>query len=898
MFAPRSIALVGASEKRSSVGRALMENLALFGGRLFPVNPNHSIILGKRTLKRVRELPRGVDLAVIATPAATVPGIISECARADVKGAVIISAGFKEFGPAGAELEKEILAQRGRMRIIGPNCVGVMLPHIGLNATFAKPLALPGNIGFISQSGALCTSILDWSLANRVGFSAFISIGSMADVSWGDLIYYLGDDPHTRSILLYMESVGDARSFLSAAREVALTKPIIAIKVGRTRAAAKAAASHTGALTGSDDVLDAAFRRVGVLRVDTIEELFDLTELLGKQPRPAGPRLAIVTNGGGPGVLATDALIESHGKLAELSGKTFDDLNRLLPPHWSRNNPVDILGDADAQRYEKAIEIVARDENNDGLLVILAPQAVTESSATAEKLQPFAQLKSKPVLASWIGGSGVRPGVEILNAAGIPTFEYPDAAARAFCAMWRYSHNLDALYETPTLIATADIDKTRARKIIDQALKAERALLTEVESKQLLAAYGIPVVPTQIAKSEQEAVDLAQQIGGPVVLKVYSKTITHKSDVGGVKLNLRGAAAVRRAYRQIEKSVAGMADPGKKGTAVSISDRGYNKFLGVTVQPMIPQSRNGYELILGSSIDPQFGPVLLFGAGGIFVEIFKDRALGLPPLNRTLARRLMERTQIYTAFKGFRGQGAVDLTALEALLVRFSQLVIEQRRIKEIDINPLLVSSEQIVALDARVVLHDASVREEDLPKSTIRPYPIEYVTTRRVSGLEVTIRPIRPEDEPLMVEFHQTLSDRSVHFRYLGSLSLEERTLHQRLRRVCFIDYDREIALVADREKADGTHQLLGVGRLIKEHGTDQAEFAVLISDPWQGKGLGTELLKLLVQIGRREGLHRIIGHIAADNITMKRVSEEVGFDLKLDEAEEGWRAEILLEP
>jgi acetyltransferase len=902
MFAPKSVALIGASNKHASVGRALMENLQSFGGRVFPVNPKHSTILGQKAFQTISELPQAIDLAVIATPATTVPGIVRQCASAGVKGAVIISAGFKECGPDGAELEKEILAQRGRMRIIGPNCVGVMLPHIGLNATFAKPLALPGNIGFISQSGALCTAVLDWSLANRVGFSAFISIGSMADVNWGDLIYYLGDDPHTRSILLYMESVGDARSFLSAAREVALTKPIIVIKVGRTQAAAKAAASHTGALTGSDDVLDAAFRRVGVLRVDTVEELFDLTELLGKQPRPSGPRLAIVTNGGGPGVLATDALIECGGKLAELSQKTFDELNKLLPPHWSRNNPVDILGDADAERYERAVEIVARDENNDGLLVILAPQAVTESSATAEKLRPFAKLKTKPILASWIGGSGVRPGVEVLNSAGVPTFDYPDAAARAFCMMWRYSRNLDALYETPALITTADVNKGRAKEIINRARKAQSALLTEVESKQLLAAYGIPVVPTEIATSEKEAVDLAQKIGGAVALKVYSKTITHKSDVGGVKLNLRGATAVRRAYRAIEKSVAAVYDrrnelPRATKKSQNVGAHGaplQQPFLGVTVQPMVPN--DGYELILGSSIDPQFGPVLLFGAGGYFVEVFKDRALGLPPLNRTLARRLMERTKIHTAFKGFRGRSAIDPGMLEELLVRFGQLVIEQRRIKEIDINPLVVSSRQIVALDARIVLHDASVADDDLPKSTIRPYPVEYTTTRKVGGVEVTLRPIRPEDEPLMVEFHRTLSDRSVHFRYLGSLSLRERTLHQRLRRVCFIDYDREIALVADWKKGDGSHQILGVGRLIKEHGANEAEFAVLISDPWQGKGLGTELLTLLVQIGRKERLHRIIGHIAADNITMKRVSEEVGFDLRLDHAEEEWRAEIVL--
>jgi acetyltransferase len=893
MFAPKSVAVIGASEKPGSVGRALTENLQSFSGRVFPVNPNHPTILGQQTFSTINAVHEPVDLAVIATPAATVPEIVGECAAAGVKGAVIISAGFKECGPAGAELEKQILARRGHMRIIGPNCVGVMLPHTGLNATFAKPLALPGNIGFISQSGALCTAILDWSVSIQLGFSAFVSIGSMADVDWGDLIYHLGDDPYTRSILLYMESVGDARWFLSAAREVALAKPIIAIKVGRSQAAAKAAASHTGALTGSDDVLAAAFRRVGVLRVDTIEELFGLAELLGKQPRPAGPRLAIVTNGGGPGVLATDALIECGGKLAELSEETFDVLSKLLPPHWSRGNPVDILGDASAETYGRAVEIVARDQNNDGLLVILAPQAMTESSETAKKICSFAKLKGKPILASWIGGAGVRPGVEILDRAGIPTFEYPDAAARAFCAMWRYSRNLDALYETPVLAATADINKARAEEVIERARKSRRTLLNEVESKQILATYGIPVVETKVATSEKEAIGLAKKIGGAVVLKVFSETITHKSDVGGVKLNLRGASAVRHAYREIEKSVAGVYNRRTKSDGAHRPPL-QKDFLGVTVQPMI--AADGYELILGSSIDPQFGPVLLFGAGGYFVEVFKDRALGLPPLNRTLARRMMERTRIYEALKGFRGRGAIDLAALEELLVRFSQLVIEQRWIKEIDINPLLVSAKQILALDARIALHDLDTREDDLPKSTIRPYPIEYVTRRKISGVVVTLRPIRPEDEPLIVDFHKTLSDRSVQLRYFGLISLEERIVHERLRRVCFIDYDREIALVVDLKNRDGTHQILGVGRLVKEHGLDEAEFGILISDPWQGKGLGTELLKLLVQIGRTERLRRIIGRISAENITMRQVSEEVGFNLSLNETQREWKAELVL--
>jgi acetyltransferase len=879
MLTPKSIAVIGASEKAGSVGRALLENLRPFRGHVFPVNPNHATVLEEKTFPTIRDVPEDVDLALIATPAATVPGIVGECVVAGVKGAVIVSAGFKECGPAGAELEKQTLARRGKMRIIGPNCVGVMLPHIGLNATFARPLALPGNIGFISQSGALCTAILDWSLSNRVGFSAFISIGSMVDVNWGDLIYHLGDDPHTRSILLYMESVGDARSFLSAAREVALTKPVIAIKVGHTEAAAKAAASHTGALTGSDEVLGAAFRRVGVLRVDSIGELFDIAELLGKQPRPAGPSLALVTNGGGPGVLATDALIEGGGKLADLSPETFDKLNKLLPPHWSRNNPVDILGDADAERYEKAVDIIARDKNNDGLLVILAPQAMTEPSATAEKLRLFGKLKAKPFLASWIGGAGVAPGATILNNANIPTFDYPDAAARAFCAMWRYSRNLEALYETPALGEGADIHRTAAEQIISRAHNGGRTLLTEVESKEVLTAYGIPVVTTRVARSEKEAVDLGRQIQGTVVLKVYSKTITHKSDVGGVKLNLRGADEVRQAFRAIQKSVY---------------DRG-EEFLGVTVEPMI--ALEGYELILGSITDPQFGPILLFGAGGYFVEVFKDRVLGFPPLNRTLARRMMERTQIYSALKGFRGRATVDLGALEDLLVRFSQLVAEQRWIKEIDINPLLVSPKNLIALDARIVLQEPDTEERDLPPLAIRPYPTQYITTLKLrDGTPVTIRPIRPEDEPLMIEFHKTLSERSVQLRYFGLLSLEQRTLHERLTRMCFIDYDREIALVADRTRSDGQHEILGVGRLIKAHGRDEAEFTLLVADQWQRKGLGSGLLRLLVQIGRNENLRRITGRILRDNVTMKQVSEEIGFHLQFDGVDGDWKAELVL--
>ncbi|HEV2691097.1 MAG TPA: acetate--CoA ligase family protein, partial [Bryobacteraceae bacterium] len=595
-----------------------------------------------------------MDLAVVVTPATTVPGIIGECIEAGVRGAIVISAGFKEHGEQGKELERQILERlRGsRMRLVGPNCLGVMNPISGLNATFAANIARPGNVAFISQSGALCTAILDWCQQEMVGFSAFVSVGSMLDVGWGDLIDYLGNHSRTRSIVMYMESVGDARSFLSAAREVSLNKPVIVIKGGRTEAAAEAAASHTGSLTGSDEVLQAAFRRCGVLRVSTIAELFYMAEVLAKQPRPRGPRLAIVTNAGGPGVLAADSVIANGGQLAELVAESMEALNQLLPPHWSHSNPIDILGDALPDKYAKVVDTAVHDANVDGLLAIICPQGMSDPTLTAERLKAYANGTGRPVLASWMGGPEVAAGVDILNRAGVPTFPFPDTAAKVFCYMWRYSYNLRGLYETPVLRANSEEgpDRELVENIVQRARQAGRTILTEVESKQLLAAYGIPTVHTVTANTEADAVEQAGNIGYPVVLKLFSETITHKTDVGGVQLNLGDADAVRAAYRRIERSVREKA--------------GAEHFLGVTVQPMV--KLDGYEVIVGSSVDPQFGPVLLFGAGGQLVEVFKDRALSLPPLNTTLARRMLEQTKVFEALQGVRGRKAVDLAALEA----------------------------------------------------------------------------------------------------------------------------------------------------------------------------------------------------------------------------------------
>ncbi len=871
-FAPDSVALVGATESPGSVGRTVLENLttAGFGGEIFPVNPKRATVLGLKAFPSLKALPRVPGLVVIVTPAVTVPGLVGECAEVGVKSVVIISAGFKEVGAEGAALEQDILAtaRRSGMRIIGPNCLGIMAPGAKLNATFAAGMARPGKVAFLSQSGALCTAVLDWSLRENVGFSAFVSLGSMLDVSWGDLIQELGDDPATGAIVMYMESVGNAGAFLSAAREVALTKPIILIKVGRTEAAARAAASHTGSLTGSEAVLDAAVRRVGVLRVETIEELFDMAEVLGKQPRPQGPRLAIVTNAGGPGALATDRLIGNGGQLAPLSDATVTALNQLLPPHWSHGNPVDVLGDAGAERYAKTIEIVSKDPNVDGLLVILTPQAMTESTATAEALRQHAALDGKPIIASWMGGDTVLAGEDVLNRAGVPTFKYPDRAARAFEFMWRYSLNLRSLYETPALSGkreVTDADRQEVAAIINAAGQAGRTILTEFEAKRILAAYHIPTTETCVAKSAAGAVSAAGRIDGPVVLKLHSETLTHKTDVGGVKLNLTGAEAVRRAFAEIRDSVKERA--------------GAEHFHGVCVQPMI--RIEGYELILGCSLDPQFGPVLLFGSGGQLVEVFKDRTLGLPPLNATLARRMLEQTRIYTALKGVRGRKSVDLSALEQLLVRFSQLVVEQPRIKELDINPLLASPDGLIALDARVILHPPEMPAENLPVPAIRAYPAQYVSKVKLyDGSLAVLRPIKPEDEPLVAEFHHTLSERSVYFRFRKSLRLDDRIAHERLTRICFNDYNREIALVLEhRTNRKEQPEIIAIARLSKGHGGNEGELSILVSDVWQRRGLGTLLIRRLVQVARVEKLECVRVQVGEQNEAMTKICERLGF-------------------
>ncbi|MBL9214982.1 MAG: acetate--CoA ligase family protein [Opitutaceae bacterium] len=714
VFGPRAIALIGASERPGSVGRALMENLRAFPGRLFPVNPRHDFVLDRRAYAAVAAAPEPVDLAVIAVPAPAVPGVVRECVDAGVAAAIVISAGFRECGPAGAELERQVQAEaaRGPLRIVGPNCLGIMLPHAGLNASFAASAPRPGSVAFLSQSGALCSAVIDWSRGAQVGFSAFVSVGSMLDVGWPELLAHLRDDPLTRSILLYLESVGDARAFLAAARSAALAKPVILLKAGRTPEAARAAASHTGALAGRDDILDAALRRAGVLRVDTVADLFGVAGLLARQPVPSGARLAIVTNAGGPGALATDALVLGGGRLAPLSPASCSALDHLLPGGWSRANPIDVLGDATPDRFGRAVEIAVEEPDTDGVLAILTPQTMTDPTGTAARVQAIAGRRRKPLLACWMGGEAVAAGRRILHDAGIPCYAYPEAATRAFDYLWRFGalQRRRRADEAPAAAEAAPPAASKAAAPVAALVRSLRAAgrttLSEFESQHLLSLYGLGSVETRLARTPDEAAAAAAGFGYPVAVKLHSQTITHKSDVDGVRLDVRDEAGLRAAWLAIGQAVARHAGP--------------EHFLGVTVQPMV--AGDGRELILGSSADAQFGPVLLFGAGGRFVELLRDCSLGLPPLNRAWARRLIEETRIAAALKGARGRPAVDLAQLEDLLLHLSRLAVEQPAIREIDLNPVVWSGNRLLALDARVVLHPREIPVAACPRPALLP--------------------------------------------------------------------------------------------------------------------------------------------------------------------------------
>ncbi|HSE83193.1 MAG TPA: bifunctional acetate--CoA ligase family protein/GNAT family N-acetyltransferase, partial [Thermodesulfobacteriota bacterium] len=800
------------------------------------------------------------------TPIDVVPQIIRDCRDKGILGVIIISAGGKETGEKGRQLEEQILneAGKGDVRILGPNCLGILVPGIGLNASFSHRIALPGRLAFISQSGALCTAILDKSFKENIGFSHFISIGSMADIDFGDLIDYLGCSEEVSSIILYVESLTNTKKFMSAARAVSRIKPIIAIKAGRSHVGAQAAASHTGAMAGEDDIYDAAFKRAGIIRVRTMQELFNCAESLAKQPRPRGPRLGIVTNAGGPGVIAADTLEDWGQEPAPLSKETIERLNSVLPPHWSKRNPVDIIGDAPPERYVDAVRICQEANEIDGLLIMLTPQAVTSPTDVARSIAGLSPKPHIPVLAVWMGGGEVEEGISILNKAGIPTYDTPEEAVNTFMHMYSYSYNLRLLQEAPReLHVELDLDRSKEERIIKKFLDENVNLLAEPESKELMESYGIPVNRTAVSTSPYQAVELAAEIGFPVVLKIHSLDITHKTEAGGVILDLNSKEEVKSAYEKIIKNA-----------------RNYNpeaRIIGVTVQRMIKEK--GYELILGSKYDPLFGPVILFGMGGIITEVIKDKAIAFPPLNSILARRLMEGTKVFKLISGFRNRPPVDLEYLEEILVRLSHLVTDFPEIREIDINPLFVNENTAFALDARVVIKPTKIKSPE--HMVLSPYPHRYETRWKLDdGTAVLLRPIKPEDEGMMIELYHHCSTRTIMFRFFHALKT---MTHEQIVRYTQIDYDRDMAIVAVEERPGG-ERILGVGRTTYYPNLDASEFAVVVGDPWQGKGLGTKLLQMCINIAKEKGTRLLWGEILAENERMIRLCKELGFKITWD--------------
>ncbi len=864
IFKPKSVAVIGASEKKGSIGSALMENLIKggFQGTILPVNPKRSKIHGLKSYPSIIKAKDSVELAIIATPIATVPSIVRECAGAGIGGAIIISAGGKETGAKGRQIENQIEgeARKGGLRIIGPNCLGIICPGWKLNASFASHMPQKGKLAFISQSGAICSAILDFSPKEGIGFSYFVSIGSMLDVDFGDLIDYLGADPEVSGILLYMESLSNFRKFMSAARAVSRLKPIVVLKSGRSPAGTRAAASHTGAMAGEDAVYDAAFKRAGIVRVNTIGELFDCAELMAKQPRPSGARLAVVTNAGGPGVMAADALAHYGSEPAPLNPETVEKLNDVLPPPWSHANPIDILGDASPDRYAAVVEICIFAEELDGVLVVLSPQAMTDPTAVAESLGQTLKKKRYPVFASWMGGVDVERGTEILNQAGIPTYDTPEQAIRAFMYMHEYSENLEMLQEIPPKQSrTLQFDQDKAKSIIDPGMRRQKPVLTELESKGLLAAYGIPVNRTELATTPEEAAKLAQEIGCPVVMKVHSLDILHKTEVDGIQLDLRSETDVYEAHRKIMEGARNY-DPKAK-------------VLGVTVQQMM--LRPDYEILLGAKFDVNFGPVILFGMGGILTEVLKDRAIGLPPLNALLARRIIASTRVYTLLKGYRNRPPAKLELLEEMLIRLSQLVVDFPEISELDMNPVLVSDGSPFAVDARVLLKTA-----DTPSPmhlVISPYPEQY-ESREVTAddLEVCIRPIKPEDAPLLVDLFDTLSPTTIYYRFFGPLKALP---HWMLVRFTQVDYDREIDFIALEETTGGKERMLATARVISDPDGKRAEFAILVGDPWQGKGVGAKLLERCLTVAKDRGIETVWGIVLRENTGMLALGRKLGF-------------------
>jgi acetyltransferase len=868
LFSPKSVAVFGASDRVDSVGQIVFHNMleSNFQGTLYPINSRVAEVQGRRAYASISEIEDEIELVVIATPAQTVPDIIEECGKHGVKAVVIITAGFGEIGAEGLELERRLLenAKRYGIRLVGPNCLGVMRPSIGLNATFNKGGANAGNLALISQSGALCTAILDWAQVNDVGFSSVVSMGSSADVDFGETLDYLVSDPQTQNILLYIEGIRESRRFMSSLRAAARVKPVILIKVGRHEAGSKAAMSHTASLVGSDDAFDAAVRRAGVVRVQTVTQLFSAAKALSCGFHPSGNRLAIVTNGGGPGVMATDRASDLGLVMASLSDATIARLNEVLPVNWSHGNPVDIIGDAQADRYKHAVAACLEDPNVDGVLTILTPQAMTKPLEAAEVVIELANQYSKPLLTCWMGETQVAESRKLFARAKKPNFRTPEPAVEVFSYLSDYYQNQKLLMQMPEPLShQLAPDVEGARMVIEGALQDKRKVLSEMESKALLSAFHIPVAQTMVARSPNEALLIAQQLGFPVVMKVNSRDITHKSDAGGVMLNLSNAQGVRAAYHEITENI-------KRNRPGAHMD-------GISIQPMIVKP-NGRELMVGVTNDPVFGPVITFGAGGTTVEVMGDTQVSLPPLNVFLARDLISRTKVSKLLGAFRHMPPAHMEALEGVLLRVSEMVCELPMLMEMDINPLIVDEHGVLAADARVVVEFRQPSADRYAHMAIYPYPTHLVKHWQLAdGMDITIRPIRPEDAELEQAFVRNLSEQSRFFRFMNSVQELSQSM---LVRFTQIDYSREMALLAVTE-VNGTDVELGVTRFAINPDGESCEFALVIADQMHGKGLGQKLMTALMDAARSKGLKVIEGEVLKNNTDMLSLMDRMGFEV-----------------
>lgn len=867
IFEPESVAIIGASDRENSVGQQVLKNVidGGFKGKIYPVNPKHKKVQGLTAYPSLTAIDHPVDLVVIAIPSKLIPQVVRECGQTQVRGIIVLSAGFAEVGKRGLALQNEIvdLAKTYHIPLMGPNCLGVIRPRKGLNATFAKSHAKKGKVALVAQSGAFCTALLDWADTEGFGFSAVASLGATSDIGFGEVLEYLAGDPETHSILLYVEGITNARSFLSGLRVAARLKPVVIVKSGRNEVGSRAAVSHTATLIGNDSVFDAAIKRAGAVRVTTVSQLFAATKILASGVRVEGQRLGILTNGGGPGVMAADHAADIPLPLAEISENSIKKLNDFLPAHWSHSNPVDILGDADAERYEAATKVMLADKGVDGLLILLTPQGMTDPTACAQGVIRAAKKSKKPVLACWMGQTLIEEGRRLFHDAGIPNFRSPEAGVDAFGYLAMYHRNQKALLQAPYPMSRRDApDVEGARLIIENAKDEHRKTLSNTESKAILSAFNIPTSPSVNVSSAADALVAAENLGLPIAMKINSPNLTHKSDVGGVRLNISEPKTVRTAYREMVDHVA-EANP-----EATIH--------GVTIEPMIHRP-NSREIMIGIIQDPVFGPVISFGSGGVEVEIIADNAVALPPLNGYLSRQLIDDTRAATFLKKFRNLPEANTRVLTQVLQRVSEIACELPEISELEINPLLVDETGVIAVDARVVIRSHMSGSKRYDHMAIHPYPTELESNWQLpDGTDICIRPIRPEDAEIEQVFVKNMSAESKYMRFMHSLDELSPLM---LARLTQIDYDQEMALIAVSKDGTDEARIIAVARYVMNPDHHSCEFALAVGDDYQHKGIGSHIMKRLINIAHDRGAEIMEAEILSQNFRMLNLVERLGF-------------------